>query len=133
MPARAGIRLNLISGKAVQMRLGFMKDSRNVFTIIFSSISLIASIVALAVALPRVQLGFDYLGVIVTILGAIVTMLVGFQLYQALNLKEDAKKVAEAKEVIEKYAEQVTAIEGKINKLEEQAKNAVYVGDLRDE
>lgn len=77
-----------------------MKDNRNVITIIFSTISLIASIVALAVALPRTQLGFDYLGVIVTILGAIITLLVGFQLYQALNLKEDAKKVSEAKDVI---------------------------------
>ena len=107
-----------------------MKDNRNVITIIFSTISLIASIVALAVALPRTQLGFDYLGVIVTILGAIITLLVGFQLYQALNLKEDAKKVSEAKEVIEKYAKQVTAIEDKINTLEEQAKNAIYIDNL---
>ena len=107
-----------------------MKDNRNVITIIFSTISLIASIVALAVALPRTQLGFDYLGVIVTILGAIITLLVGFQLYQALNLKEDAKKVSEAKEVIEKYAKQVTAIEDKINTLEEQAKNAIYTDNL---
>ena len=110
-----------------------MKDNRNVFTIIFSSISLIASIVALAVALPRAQLGVDYLGVLVAILGAFATLLLAMQFYNVFSLKEDAKKAAEAKEVIEKYAEQVIALEDKINKLEEQAKKAIYIGDLRDD
>lgn len=95
-----------------------MKDNRNVITIIFSTISLIASIVALAVALPRTQLGFDYLGVIVTILGAIITLLVGFQLCQALNLKEDAKKVSEAKDVINKYADRLEHLKSQLDKAE---------------
>lgn len=110
-----------------------MKDKRDVFTIFLSSISLIASIVAIAVALPRTQLEIDYLGVIVAILAAFATLLLAMQLYNVFNLKEDAKKVAEAKEVIEKYSEQVIVLEEKINKLEEQAKNAIYLDELGDD
>lgn len=107
-----------------------MKDNRNVFTIIFSSISLIASIVALAVALPRAEMGVDYLGVLVAILGAFATLLLAMQLYNVFSLKEDAKKVAEAKEVIEKYAKQVSNLENKIKDLEEKA---ILVDDLKDD
>lgn len=110
-----------------------MKENRNVFTIIFSAISLIASIVALAVALPRVQLGIDYLGVIVAILGAFATLLLAMQLYNVFSVKEDAKKVADAKAIIEKYAQQVSDLDAKIRALEEKADKAIYIDELSDD
>lgn len=117
-----------------------MKDNRNVITIIFSTISLIASIVALSVALPRAELAVDYLGVLVAIIGAFATLLLAMQLYNVFNLKEDAKKVADAKDIIEKYADrldklniQLTKAESEINVLNdvasdlmEKSEHAIY-------
>ncbi len=53
--------------------------------------------------------------------------MLGLQLYNALNLKDDAKKVAEAKEVIDQYANQVEDLEEKIKLLENKA---ITIDDL---
>lgn len=113
----------------------YMKDNRYAFSITFSAISLVVCTVVLAVVVPRepLKLGVDYLGVLVAILGAFATLLLAMQLYNVFSLKEDAKKVAEAKNVIEKYAEQVSELELKIKELEEKAKNAVYIEELGDD
>jgi len=89
----------------------------------FSIIGIITGILALAISAPRDVrlLNVDYIGIIVTILAGITTLLLGFQLYHALNLKEDAKKVADAKDIIEKYANRVDKLEEKIKILEEKS------------
>lgn len=54
-----------------------------------SLIAIVLSIVAVCVTYPRSEdSGLDYIGIIVGILGALVAILVGWQLYNALNLKE---------------------------------------------
>lgn len=59
-------------------------------------LSLIISIIALAVALPRPNnLGFDYLGVIVALISIATALAVGFQIWNALSLEGRLKKMYE--------------------------------------
>lgn len=99
----------------------------NAISVALSSVALVAAFVALAIVAPRNlepdNLTVDYLGIIVAILGAFATLLLAMQLYNVFSVKEDAKKVAEAKNVIEKYAKQVSELEEKIKKLEEKSNN----------
>lgn len=63
-----------------------------------SFIAIILSIVAICVSYPRNEdSGLDYIGIIVGILGALVAILVGWQLYNALNLKELVNQTEKAK------------------------------------
>lgn len=57
-------------------------------------LSLIISVIALAVALPRPNnLGFDYLGVIVAIISLATAFAVGFQIWNALSLEKRLQKL----------------------------------------
>lgn len=59
-------------------------------------LSLIISVIALAVALPRPNnLGFDYLGVIVALISIATALAVGFQIWNALSLEGRLKKMYE--------------------------------------
>lgn len=63
-----------------------------------SLIAIVLSIVAVCVTYPRrADSGLDYIGIIVGILGALVAILVGWQLYNALNLKELVNQTEKAK------------------------------------
>ena len=64
-----------------------------------SLIAIVLSIVAICVTYPRSQdSGLDYIGIIIGMLGVLVTVLVGWQLYNALNLKELVDQTKKAKE-----------------------------------
>lgn len=79
------------------------------FIVSLSAIAL--SVIAIINVYPRnVNLGFDYLGFIIGILGIIVAVLIGWQLFNALNLKDSVQQAEEAKK---------TALEAKNNVLEE--------------
>lgn len=59
-------------------------------------LSLIISIIALAVALPRPNnLGIDYLGIIVAIISLATAFAVGFQIWNALSLETRLKELKE--------------------------------------
>lgn len=109
--------------------IALRKSKGNAAIVVLSVIGLVAGFVALAINAPRDtdQLGFDYLGFIVAILAIFATLLLGLQLYNALNLKDDARRVAEAKEVIDQYANQVKELEEKIKMLENKA---ITIDDL---
>lgn len=97
------------------------KSKRNAIPIILSSISIVVGFIALALSAPRPEIAclieVDYIGIIVAILALITTLLIGMQLYHAFNLKEDAKKVEEALDVIENYSKKVSSLEEKIHEL----------------
>lgn len=77
-------------------------------------LSLIISVIALAVALPRPNnLGIDYLGVIVAIISLATAFAVGFQIWNALSLE---KRLQELKNQIE------TEYIAKMNSLEKSLK-----------
>ena len=79
--------------------------------LIFSLASISLSIISICRSYPRnMELGFDYLGFIIGILGIIVAVLIGWQLFNALNLKDYVQQAEEAKK---------TALEAKDNILEE--------------
>lgn len=57
-------------------------------------LSLIISVIALAVALPRPNnLGIDYLGIIVAIISLATAFAVGFQIWNALSLEKRLQKL----------------------------------------
>lgn len=63
-----------------------------------SLIAIILSIVAISVTYPRsADSGLDYIGIIVGILGVLVAILIGWQLYNALNLQELISQTEKAK------------------------------------
>lgn len=64
-----------------------------------SLIAIVLSIVAICATYPRSSdSSLDYIGIIVGILGALVAILVGWQLYNALNLKELVDQTQKGKE-----------------------------------
>lgn len=66
-------------------------------------LSLIISIIALAVALPRPNnLGIDYLGVIVAIISLATAFAVGFQIWNALSLEVRLKELRSNIEAVNK-------------------------------
>ena len=99
--------------------LALRKSKSNTIAVVFSSIGIITSFLALSLSSPRDLSGLcpDYLGFIVAILAILTTLLVGMQLYHAFNLKEDAKEVAKAKEVIDDYAHKLEELTKKTDSL----------------
>lgn len=100
-------------------------NRRDYLAIVPSTMGLICGFIALAVAAPRdvPNLGLDYLGIIVAILAALITMLVGMQLYNALKLKEDAREVSNAKEHIDHYSEKIDTLKQQTDSLSETIDN----------
>lgn len=73
-------------------------------------LSLIISVIALAVALPRPNnLGFDYLGVIVAIISLATAFAVGFQIWNALSLENRLKGLKS--QVEKEYSEKMDSLE----------------------
>lgn len=55
--------------------------------------SLVASVTAICRTCPRTELDFDYMGLIVGILALLVTMLIGWQIYNALSLEQKVSNI----------------------------------------
>lgn len=82
-------------------------------TYIIPILSLIISVIALAVALPRPNnLGIDYLGVIVAIISLATAFAVGFQIWNALSLETRLKELKA--NIEEKNKTQIESLEKKI-------------------
>ena len=59
-------------------------------------ISIIISIVAICISMPRVHnLGIDYLGFIVAIISIATTFAVGFQIWNAISFEQKLNKIKE--------------------------------------
>lgn len=98
-------------------------------------LSLIISIIALAVALPRPNnLGIDYLGIIVAIISLATAFAVGFQIWNALSLETRLKELkndieAANKTQLEETEKKLQADYDKKNELQS-SMNAYYVSML---
>lgn len=64
-----------------------------IYSYILSAIAIILSIVAICVALPRTSMSFDYLGLITGILGILVTVLVGWNIYMIIDFRQEKEKL----------------------------------------
>lgn len=67
--------------------------------------AIVCSVVAICVSLPSVpELGIDYIGVIVGILSLLVTMLIGWQIYNAVTIDKRIKgEVERTRNEIDSY------------------------------
>lgn len=80
-----------------------MSKYRNTITLILSAISIMVSVAALCRTYPHTSdLGMDYQGVIVGILALLVTILIGWQIYTAINVKEELKDIKDLRREINK-------------------------------
>lgn len=72
-----------------------------------SIVAIICSIVAICISLPSTsELGIDYIGVIVGILSLLVTILIGWQIYNAITIEKKIKDETESlKKEISDYLE----------------------------
>lgn len=70
-----------------------MKSSLSTVIVALSILSLVVSIIALCISLPRVNLlNFDYLGLLVGILALLVTTLIGWNIYSLIDVKNIRKE-----------------------------------------
>lgn len=80
-----------------------MSKYRNTITLILSAISIMVSVAALCRTYPHTSdLGMDYQGVIVGMLALLVTILIGWQIYTAINVKEELKDIKDLRREINK-------------------------------
>lgn len=80
-----------------------MSKYGNTITLILSAISIMVSVAALCRTYPHTSdLGMDYQGVIVGILALLVTILIGWQIYTAINVKEELKDIKDLRREINK-------------------------------
>lgn len=80
-----------------------MSKYGNTITLIFSAISIMVSVAALCRTYPHTSdLGMDYQGVIVGMLALLVTILIGWQIYTAINVKEELKDIKDLRREINK-------------------------------
>lgn len=54
-----------------------------------SILAIILSILAICFSLPRIELSFDYLGLITGILGVLVTVLIGWNIYAVIDFRQE--------------------------------------------
>ena len=80
-----------------------MSKYGNTKTLILSAISIMVSVAALCRTYPHTSdLGMDYQGVIVGMLALLVTILIGWQIYTAINVKEELKDIKDLRREINK-------------------------------
>lgn len=74
-----------------------MKKYYKIVHSIISAINAMSSIILLCILCPRINnLGFDYIGIIVAILALLVTLLIGWNIFTALDFrKEVSAKIEE--------------------------------------
>ena len=66
---------------------------KNWITGAISITAIIIAIVALANTAPTQGIDFDYLGAIIGVLSFLVTLLIGYQIYTVINVKEELKEI----------------------------------------
>lgn len=68
------------------------------FSMTISRIAILVSVATLIIVLteryPRTDLSFDYMGLIVGILGVLMAVLIGWQIYSAINIRETVKAIS---------------------------------------
>ena len=83
-------------------------------SIMFSLLAIIVSGVAIAVTLPRMELGIDYMGVIVAVLALLMTLIVGWNIFTALDFKKDViSRIEESRKASKTDLQQHSALNKK--------------------
>lgn len=76
-----------------------------IFSVIFSVVAIIISVIAICLICPRLNnLDFDYQGIIVGILSLLVTVLLGWNIYTLIDLKSIQEKYLLINQIIEQQS-----------------------------
>ena len=92
---------------------------KNWITSVISVFAIIISIIAIANVAPTKGVDFDYWGAIIGVLAFLVTLLMGYQIYTVINVKEELREVQK-----ERTALNLT-VKSKMDEVKEQFKNDV--------
>ena len=65
----------------------------NRFTLLASILAIVLSVIAISVSLPRLEVSFDYLGLITGILGVLVTVLLGWNIYTMFDFRQERQNL----------------------------------------
>lgn len=96
-----------------------------------SGIAIVISIIAICVVCPhKAELGFDYQGIIVAILSLLVTILLGWQIYNAIYIKESLKKEVEVSLKGMVALERINLLKSQLNTLYGLHEGALIAGDI---
>ena len=74
---------------------------KNWINSILSIVAIALSIIAIAKVAPTQIIDFDYLGAIIGVLSFLVTLLIGYQIYTVINVKEELNEVRKARDEID--------------------------------
>lgn len=86
-----------------------MDKYRNTITLILSAISIMVSVAALCRTYPHTsELGMDYQGIIVGVLALLITVLIGWQIYTTINIKEELKDIKDLRKEINKQERDIS-------------------------
>lgn len=85
-----------------------MSNSKHIITLVLPITSIIVSVIALCRTYPHTSyLGIDYQGIIVGVLALLVTVLIGWQIYTTINVKEELKDIKDLKKEITKQEREI--------------------------
>lgn len=79
-------------------------------SLILSSIAIVISIITICLALPRREMSIDYLSLITGILGVLVTVLIGWNIYMIIDFRQE-------KENLKQYFEEQKTVRSVDNEL----------------
>lgn len=85
-------------------------------SLILSSIAIVLSIITICLTLPRREVSLDYLGLITGILGILVTVLIGWNIYMIIDFRQE-------KENLKQYFEEQKNNHGKTKSARIQKRN----------
>lgn len=63
--------------------------------ILLSILAIILSILAICFSFPRTEMSFDYLGLITGILGVLVTILIGWNIYTVIDFRQEKQRLVQ--------------------------------------
>ena len=105
------------------------KSFKDIWLWPISTISFLCSVVALCRTFCRAELQFDYIGVVVAILSILITILIGWNIWNVIDMKTDIDKVKKQFEdfysSIHKKQEE---LDKKITELDKKQENIKYFG-----
>jgi len=82
---------------------------KNWISVTISVVAFAISVLALAIVIPtdmtEGRLDFDYIGAIVGVLSFIVTLLIGYQIYNGINMQEELKELRAVRSNIDQMVE----------------------------
>lgn len=62
-------------------------------SLILSSIAIVISIITMCLTMPRREMSIDYLGLITGILGILVTVLIGWNIYMIIDFRQEKENL----------------------------------------